>query len=383
MGLPFSFYFPYIDLDDQVLKEFLVLFQGIGLLQPAFSAPCSTTEEAQQLGWVTIQRPLRVNLDAKHARAMLQEFARLGAMYQDSGYLAYLKHGGGHRLEEEPGYELVRKIREYGKGHRPLDDQESLRGQLLLQMAQDLDRQRREIQEALSEIDEQERSIRRQIVHDVDDEEALTWELEPLPGPEEDDFLIPQRLRAWAEMLEGSREVLSPLMVTDNRLAMAHLLDNGMEHHKPGEPCGPLVLLQLVVPRFAPRDLREVGRIRESVGEIMSWKVFCEKLEAFLGEVRLVPWSLEATQEAQARGRALASYFQEAVLDSFMEKVTALEPSWKEGWRHVTLEAILFPGITDGALLKGEGSAPPQRDRHAVVLHWERGAQVDFTPASR
>ena len=384
MGLPFSFYFPYIDLDGELLKELLVFFRGLELLQPLFSTPGSTTEEAERQGWVRIRRPLSVNLDAKGARAMLKEFERLGAMYQDSGYLAYLKHGGGHRLENEPGYELIREIKEYGKAPNPPDDQETLRGQLLLQMAQDLDRQRREIQEALAELHEQERSLHRQMGQAVDDEEAFPWELEPLPGPEEDDFLIPQRIRAWGEMVGAMKEDPLPVLLTDNRLVVEHLLEKGMEHPRPEGPPRPIVLLQMAVPRFTLLNLTEVAKIRDEVGGILPWKVFCEKLEEFLGEVRLPAWSPEVAQEFQARGRALASYFQEAVMDSLLQRVTAMEPSWKQGWRQAMLEAILFPGVTEVGLLKGQASpARPGVDRNAVVLRWDRGASIDFTTASR
>ncbi len=253
-----------------------------------------------------------------------------------------------------------------------------------MQMAQDLDRQRREIQEALAELHEQERSLHRQIAQDVDDEEALQWELEPLPGPDEDDFLIPQRIRAWGEIMGALTEDPLAVLLTDNRLVVEHLLEKGMEHPQPEGPSRPLVLLQLAFPRFALMNLTEVARIRDEVGGILPWKVFCEKLEGFLGEVRLVPWSPEVAQEFQARGRALASYFQEAVMEPLLQRVTAMEPSWKHGWRQAMLEAILFPGITVVGLLKGEASpACPGAGRNAVVLHWDEGAPIDVTLASR
>ena len=368
-GLPSALYFPYIDLDAETLRAFLVLFREIRLLQPSFSVPGSWTEGAEKRGWVRIARPLPLNLDARGARAMFREYERLGNLYQDSGYLAYLKHGGAHRLEEEPGYGLVREIRHYGTPSSPPDDRETLRGQILLQMAQDLDRQRREIQEALGDVRQREGAMLRSLGSGLDDPEAVDWEMEPLPSVEEDDFLIPQRLRAWAELIEAEEDPSPAILLTDNRLVVDHLMEEAAQRKTEGVQ-GPLGLLQVPVPRFVPAQLEETAKLRQALADLLPWTIFCEKLEELVREARTAVWSAAVERDLLARGRALASYFQENVRDGLLEKVTALEPAWGEGWRECTMEIVLFPGWTDGELLRARPPAKAPKDNsNAVILH--------------
>lgn len=368
-GLPSVLYFPYIDLDPGTIKGLLCLFREVILLQPSFSVSASWTEEAEGRGLVKIHRPLCLDLDAKGARSLLREYERLGALYQDSGYLAYLKHGGAQRLGEEPGYELIREIKDYGQSSPASGAQETLRGQILLQMAQDLDRQRREIQAALGELQEQERSLQRNMGLGLEEDDDLDWGVEPLPTLEEDDFLIPQRLQAWGEMLDALLDSSPGLLLTDNLVVMENLLEWAAARSG-NETSAFEKLLQISVPLFVPNNMGEVARIHQALSPILPWKIFYEKLEAYLNEVRTVSWTESSRRDSLAKGRALSAYFQDTVLDSVLESVAALEPSWREGWRQVSLEAVLLPEFTETELLKGPKGGPPTGgDHHAIVFH--------------
>ncbi len=373
MGLPPVLFFPYVDLDPALLKGLLCLFQGVELLQPAFSVSGSFTEECEEAGWVKVHRPLPVEVGTAGARRLIREFERLVAMHQDSGYLSYLKHGGEQWLEEERSHDVLREIRNYGQGISPPDGLETLRGQLLLQLAQDLDRQRREIQEALAEVGHLEKALQLGMGVGREDEGDTGWEMEPLPSVEEDEFLIPQRLRAWAEILCALKEDPLPLLITESRVAMEHLLETWMAGSEEGVT-GPMVLMQVTLPRFFPADVEGLKGIREILGGLLPWRIFCDHLADLLRGARKGTRSGRPLGETVARARALASYFQDSVRDSILEAVVGLEPSWEEGWRDWVLEVALFPGQEEETLLRGGGNPPDAgADTNALILYLRDG----------
>lgn len=362
-GLTPAIYFPYIDLEAKPLWELLLWFRQLVILQPFFSCLSPCTEEAQRLDWVVVKRPLALSLDEKNVKALLGEWERLGHLYQESGYLRYLQHAG-MESEEEPGWSLVKKIREYGSGVEDRScEEETLRGQLLLQLAQDLERQRSEIQEELAALEETQA---RMLLHlGVEDPDLPEWMGEPLPSLEQDDFLIPQRVKAWAEMmalLEGGQ--VFPLL-TSNRLVLEHLLEKALERASQAQGAPPLALMQLELPMFSPLDVKEAARIRQGLEDLLQWETFCEKLGGFLQE--LGQMELQELQASLPRARALVSYFQQEVREPLLERVTTMEPRWKEGWRNAGLEVVALPGW-DAAALKGRLSAQPRGNLVVILL---------------
>lgn len=339
-GLKPTLYFPYIDLEAKPLWGLLLWFRHLVVLQPSFSCLSHCGEEAHRLGWLEVKRPLALSLDKRSVRALLREWERLGHLYQDSGYLRYLQYGG---LEsgEERGWSLIRKIRDYGTGlrdHSP--EEETLRGQLLLQMAQDLDRQRRDIQEELLALEKtQARMLLHLGVEEVDLPEGIA---ESLPILEQDDFLIPQRMRAWAEMWAALEQGSSLPLLTPNRLVLQHLVETAVEKASQDPDGLPLALMQLELPMFSPWDGREVASIRRALEDLLPWETFCEKMDSLLEELL----GMEARQmhSTLPRARALAAYFQQEVREVLLERVTALEPRWKEGWRSASLQLVVLPG---------------------------------------
>jgi hypothetical protein len=374
-GLPPLTWFPAIDMDGETLRALLVLFRKIRLLQPSFSVAGPTTEEAEARGWVEIHRPLPLDLDGRGARALMEEYERWGKLHQDSGYLAYLKHGGGHLLEEEPGFGLVREIREYGKRPTNWDEQETLRGQILLQMAQDLDRQRIEIRELLEDLGRREAAMLRSLGMDEEGEESSGSDAEPLPSVEEDDFLIPQRLRAWGELLRGAGEARPSLLLTQNRIAVEHLLEWSMEKSGGGME-SPAVLLQICIPWVVPNDLEETGRFREAIAGDLPWRLFCEKMEALAEEARGMALDEGGRKDLMTRGRALASYFQENASEAIMERIAVLEPSWGGGWLQCRLALLLVPDRSEVDLLIGKNVDRPGPP-NGLILQLDRSSGED------
>ncbi len=324
-----------------------------------------------------VHRPLSVGLETAGARRLIRQFETLAAMHQDSGYLSYLKHGGVQWLEEERSHEILREIRNYGRGTSAPDELETLRGQLLLQLAQDLDRQRREIQEALAEVGHMEKALHLGMGLGPEEDVDMGWEMEPLPSVEEDEFLIPQRLWAWAEILRAFKEDPLPFLLTESRIAMEYLLEKGMAGSQEGA-LRPTGLMQVTLPRFPPADLEGLRGIREVLAGLLPWRIFCDRLADLLHGARRDTWSERPLGETVAKARALASYFQDSVRDSMLEAVVRLEPSWEEGWREWVLEVLLFPGQDEETLLRAEGD-PARPDTNAVILFLHEGEAPGVT----
>ncbi len=337
--LPPCIYFPYIDVQPQLLWNILVYFERVEILQPGFSTPCSQSEEAYRMGWVVFHRPLPSPLDTKAARALFAQWQELGRLYEDSGYLTYLKHGG-MRMEEEPGWALMREIRQYGTEPGPDAETERLRGQLLLQMAQELDQQRREVLEELMGVREREKDLIREMGLEAPEETGFSSQL--LPSPEEDDFLIPQRLWAWAELLAALDHRDGAVLLTMNRLAVEYLVERAMDLAGEQGQMGPLTLLGVRIPLFSPVGFGPTGRMRAALREVTSWVTFCEEMRNLLAE------TTRMTEEAQIRARiprarALEAYFNDEVRDQLIQRLAFLETQGRGRWVESSMRFLLIP----------------------------------------
>ena len=340
--LPPCIYFPYIDVQPQLLWNILVYFERVDILQPGFSTPCSQSEEASRKGWVVFHRPVPSPLDTKAARTLFAQWQELGRLYEDSGYLTYLKHGG-MRMEEEPGWALMREIRQYGTGPSPDSETERLRGQLLLQMAQELDQQRREVLEELLGVSEREKDLMREMGLEAPEETGFSSQ--PLPSPEEDNFLIPQRLWAWAELLGACGYGDSSVLLTMNRLAVEYLVERALEMGREQVQMGPLPLLEVRIPLFSPLGSGPTGRMRAALKEVRPWVTFCEEIKKLLTEATRI------TDQAQIRARiprarALEAYFHDEVKDQLIQSLAFLETQGKRRWTESNMRFLLVPRET-------------------------------------
>ena len=291
------------------------------------------------MGWVVFHRPLPSPLDTRAARTLFAQWQELGRLYEDSGYLTYLKHGG-MRMEEEPGWALMREIRQYGTEPGPDSETERLKGQLLLQMAQELEQQRREVMEELLGVNEQEKDLMREM--GLEALEETIFSSQPLSSPEEDDFLIPQRLWAWAELLAASGYRDCAVLLTMNRLAVEYLVEKALELVERQGQMGPVPLLEVRIPLFSLLGSGPTGRMRAALREVTSWVTFCEEMRNLLAEAtRITDESL--IRARIPRARALEAYFNDEVKDQVIQRLAFLETQGKGSWAESSIRFLLIP----------------------------------------
>lgn len=338
VGLPPGVLFPYIDMHARFLWSSLVWFRKLLLLQPQFSTLSPHTEQAQALGWLDVERPLRVDLDTKNARRLVAQWKELARLYEGSGYLTYIKHGTQH-MEDEPGWLLTSEIRGYGQLQGPISQEDTLRGQLLLQMAQDVDIQRREIQEELADLGRSKREMLRHM--GVEESFPEVPIQEPLPDLERDDFLIPQRIRAWSEMFGAMRSPRPRALLTSNSVAVEFITDRCIAECGEGAGEFPVVLMDLRIPVVLPEGPEETSRIRAFMEKLTPWRIFCEKLHELLED--LTPSPQDHWDRYMARARALSSYFHTEVEQPLVREVNSRAGLGVKIWDEATLKMLLLP----------------------------------------
>jgi hypothetical protein len=352
MGLPPVAYFPYIDLDATLLRGVLLYFEQVHLFHPSFFSPSGPDKKSRAKGWIITHVPFVPPIDDRECERLLRDYELFAARHLDSGYLDYIKHGGVEGLLELPGYELIREIKSYDLdmedgGQRP---QEMLRGQILLTLAQQWDRQRREIQEGLRELEKMEHSLHHSLGMEREEEEFWAGDADDLPGPEVDDFLIPQRLSAWMELYTSSKLHNTLCLLTDNSVAWRCALEHDIKHEDPGED-----FFRINLPRLFPGSMEDVERAREALEGLVSWDVFCERMGSFIKECRELrepagPTPDGVPGEMMTRARALSCYFNEGVLEEVIQCLLNVGLGGdEEGWAQWTLKG--YPSLDQGMVL--------------------------------
>lgn len=314
------------------------------------------------MGWLGFHRPIASPLDTKAARFLFSQWQELVRLYEDSGYLTYLKHGGG-QMECEPGWALMREIRTYGTGSGLDSQEERLKGHFLLHMAQELDQQRREIREDLLNLGKWEKDLARQMGVESEDEEGFPQG--SLPSPEEDDFLIPQRLKAWAELFSAWDEK-EKVLLTTNKVAVEYLVERAMETKKERGHIGAFPLMELKMPFFFSLCSEATGKMRTILKEVSPWVSFCHELKDLLGEATII--SLESQMKTRVpKLRALESYFHQEVKEPLIQKLAFIDTQGKGGWTETNMSFLL---IQEGSLL-GMAKGEEGQEGQLVLVHLE------------
>lgn len=348
--------FPYIDLEEVPLREVILYFKRIVFLRPSFWVPSALTERLQTEGIVESKAPIQLDLDNVMIRRMLKEFESLVALYQDSGYLEYLKHGTIPFEDDEQCRQIISEIRRYEQHGRSDKTSEEgaidcLRGQLLLQLAQELESQRRELLGLYQEVREKEEYVAHSLREDIEEAMGNRGAFTPAEGqisdalkPDEDDFLIAERLGAWNEMyqrIDGEEF----LIFTDNRYVLQVLtdgLEDSEEEELPDHKIEELAILTL--PAFRSGPIEEYMKAREAIMRLPEWRGFEKELFQFISSINKRSWDKGTRRDLLSAGHGLSKSAVEILTDSIIEGVheqtrLVLDPS-----KTIILRIFAIPG---------------------------------------
>jgi hypothetical protein len=335
-------YFPYIDMDEGMLMALSLYLEKIFLLCPSFWRSSEIAKRLNKDGIVQIKTPIIFDLNNIQVKRMLRELEYLVSIYQDSGYLEYMKIGNLPFEEDERCHVIIKEIKGYGRkpvagGSKKMEIDDLLPGQLLLYLAQEFNRQRIEILSLFQELDEKEEDIKTILSVDQGeiepDESAIsTLSLKEMesenPGPDEDDFLIPQRLRAWNDMyktLESEGEIL----FTDNRVVTRYILE---ESERVKSPLMAHIeeVMKFTLPWVRTTTIEESLKARAITRGLSEWRVFEKELRDFLASIERNPLDKGQKVAISARGQGLSNYVTENLYGQIIDQLstsTNLSPS--------------------------------------------------------
>jgi len=381
-------YFHYIDMDERLFKNLSIFFERIGLLQPSFWRPSEWAERLKDAGIVDIEAPLQIDLNNAQVRRMIREFESLIAIYQDSGYLEYMKIGHLPFEDDHRCHRIIHEIKQYGgrletrNELKSRDHLDPVRGQLLLYLAQELERQRQEILSLSREVAEQEEGLKAILRMDY---ELLEEEEEPYhesnrnvvegTKPEEDDLLIPQRLRAWNEMyrLVDSRGML---VFTDNPLVARYLIEESSKiDEREGNPfkaMGIEEVLRFSLPCFSSGTIEECLKARASVRELPEWQAFEKELIEFLLYLERSPWEKGIKKVIISRGHGMSMYVLETLVDKVIDRIhrsssLIVNPSLSSVFKFYIIPGKGLREFMDG-LFQSSGTVQEGEKENGIIL---------------
>jgi len=324
--------------------------------------PSALTERLQTEGIVESKAPIKWDLDNVQVRRMLKEFESLIAVYQDSGYLEYLKHGNLPFQDEERCHQIISEIRQYEEKGRSVNravegEIDLLRGQLLLQLAQELERQRRELLGLYQEVMDKEGDVAASLRGDLEEADGnggptqMGAQLSEALKPEEDDFLIAERLRAWNEMYQriDSEEFQ---LFTDNRCVVQYLTD-GLEDIDEVDSSYRMIeeVAIIILPAFRPGPIEEYLKARETILRLPEWRGFEKEFLKLFSCIQDGPWDKGTRKKLLALGHGISKFATETLTDSIIKGVHEqcrlnLDPS-----RTLVFKIFVIPGREPKSIL--------------------------------
>ena len=252
--------FPYSHISESEIKKILPLFGPLHLFSPWFMEPPSLESMNLNSDTVDIKYPLNEMKPGEDFKLLLLEYTRWIQDNQDKGYTEFLRIGQEAGPSENTTWEIKQMIRS-GKGGDS-SAYETLRWNLILHLAQDMENQRQEAERMLISLKEKG-ILFKGIIEESDDVQNL---VEDLPSFESD-FVVPeQHLRhifeAWFALF-GVYLREEDLLLTFNR----HLMDYADELWKqPGNESqvDGISSLQFKFPDFSHLSLEDLYEIRRA-----------------------------------------------------------------------------------------------------------------------
>jgi hypothetical protein len=288
-------YFPFTLIAPSLVETLSAYFGRLILYRPVGSPPMEDLQQWMTQGFLEIRVPFEDVIDKNALMAELKQWRTWGLLNQDAD-TAYLKVAG---RQMAPVHPLVPKIACEIKGAagktRENAKNRDLTLQLFLHLAQDFDRQSRELGEKLKGFKVQQQAL--QAFLRVDEPEEGKDPIPPEPFLESNEdlggLMIEHRMLAWKRLFEADPHE-SSLLFTDSPTAHAWFLDLAKEK---------IPLLTFNLPCSPPL-----------LSHPFPWK---DPLAKLFHTVLTTPWNEQLQQRVDGTAREI-----EAMMVSWRESVT-------------------------------------------------------------
>ncbi len=259
VGLPAAL-FPYSHFSGAEIKKILSLFGPLRLFCPWFMEPPSLESLNVDRNTIDIKYPLKEMKPEENFKTLLLEYSRWIHDNQDKGYTEFLRAGQTAGIAENTTWEIRRMIRNGERGNSLA--YQTLRYHLILHLAQDMEKQRREADKILTSLKEKG-ILFKGIIEESDD---IQNPVEDLPSFESDFFMPEQHMRhifeAWFALF-GVHIGEDDLLLTFNRHFMDYAEELWKKQGNESQVDG-ISSLQFKCPDFSHLPLEDLFEIKRT-----------------------------------------------------------------------------------------------------------------------
>ena len=287
-------YFPFTLITPSLVETLSAYFGGLILYRPVGSPPMQDLQQWMAQGFLEIRVPFEDVIDKKALMAELKQWRTWGLLNQNAD-TAYLKVAGRQMAPVHPlAPGIASEIKGAAGKTRENANNRDLTLQLFLHLAQDFDRQSRELGEKLKGFKVQQQALQASLHVGEFEEGEHPIRPEPFPESNEDlgGLMIEHRMLAWRRLFEADPHE-SSLLFTDSPTAHAWFLDVVQEK---------IPLLTFHLPCTQP------------LAHNLPWK---DPLEKLFHAVLTTPWNEQFQQRVDGTAREI-----EAMMVSWRESVT-------------------------------------------------------------
>ena len=287
-------YFPFTLIAPSLVEALSSCFGRVILYRPVGSSTMKDLDRWVTRGFLEIRVPFEHVIDKNALMAELEQWRTWGLSNQGAD-MAYLKATGGQMAPVHPlAPEIASEIKGTAGKTQENTKQGGLAIQLFLHLAQDFDRQSRELGEKLKGFKVQQQALQAFLRVDKPEEGEDQIPPEPFPGSNQDPggLMIEHRMLAWKRLFEADPQE-SSLLFTDSPTAHAWFLDLAKEQI-------PLLNFDLPCTQPLPHSL--------------PWK---DPLEKLFHAVLTTPWNEKLQQRIDGTAREI-----EAMMVNWRESVT-------------------------------------------------------------
>jgi hypothetical protein len=311
-------YFPFTVIAPSLVEALSPYFGRVILYRPVGSPPMEGLQRWITQGFLEIRVPFEEVMDKKALMAELEQWRTWGLLNQGAD-TAYLKATGGQMA---PAHPVVPEIASEIKGTAGKTQEDANEGnlafQLFLHLAQDLDRQSRELGKQLKGFNVRQQALQALFRMDRPEEGEDLIDREPFRESNEDlgGLMIENRMLAWNHLFQEDPHE-SGLLFTDSPAAHAWFLDLVQEK---------IPMLDFVLPCTQP------------LTNNLPWK---DPLEKLFHTVLITPWNEPLQQRIDGTARKI-----EAMMESWRESVT------RSGQKTASFHWHVVPNQTPSGVLK-------------------------------
>ena len=221
--------FPHAYLPESMMKQMLSFFGPITIFRPWFMERPVLGSEKDEANMIQVLRPPEELKPGETFRARLSEYRQWIERNQDRGYREFLQASQDENLTENSTWEIRQMIRRGGRETSKSQEDPALKWHLILHLAQDVEDQRMEADQALKILKEKDVPLKG-IVEESGEMESLLEDLPPFESePIGDEYRFRQILEAWFALFGEALDENS-ILLTASRHVVAYAADLWKEY---------------------------------------------------------------------------------------------------------------------------------------------------------